>query len=135
MIHEAHLARRSDALRLTTLTSLVVLDVWDAAGVDDPAASALALSLRLLQGLRLDNCGLTSAAALPSIATLTGLTWLSLAVSPYSGAAQLALGREDLLLLAPLRKLARLDFVGFFSPDAVQELWDAELKQWRQQQA
>ncbi|WIA13941.1 hypothetical protein OEZ85_002511 [Tetradesmus obliquus] len=63
------------------------------------------------------------------------LTWLSLAVSPYSGAAQLALGREDLLLLAPLRKLARLDFVGFFSPDAVQELWDAELKQWRQQQA
>lgn len=135
VIHEAHLARRSDALRLTTLNSLVVLDVWDAAGVDDTAASALALSLRLLQGLRLDNCGLTSAAALPSIATLTGLTWLSLAVSPYSGAAQLALGREDLLLLAPLRKLARLDFVGFFSPDAVQELWDAELKQWRQQQA
>ncbi|WIA34094.1 hypothetical protein OEZ86_012469 [Tetradesmus obliquus] len=122
---------------LAAATSLTALDISrHVVHRRVPLCAHLAGLTRLKHlGLRLDNCGLTSAAALPSIATLTGLTWLSLAVSPYSGAAQLALGREDLLLLAPLRKLARLDFVGFFSPDAVQELWDAELKQWRQQQA
>uniref|UniRef100_A0A383WIG2 Receptor-type protein kinase n=1 Tax=Tetradesmus obliquus TaxID=3088 RepID=A0A383WIG2_TETOB len=77
----AHLARRADVLHLTALTSLTGLELWDAAGVDDTAACALALRLKRLQKLNLFDCGLRSAAALPSIATLTGLTGLWLSVS------------------------------------------------------
>ncbi|WIA21858.1 hypothetical protein OEZ85_004234 [Tetradesmus obliquus] len=130
----AHLARRADALHLTALTSLTGLELWDAAGVDDAAACALALRLKRLQKLNLFDCGLRSAAALPSIATLTGLTGLWLSVSSSMPATDFPLGRDELLLLAPLTKLKTLDCGCCFSRAAVDELWDEELERWRPQQ-
>jgi hypothetical protein len=75
-IHHQGIASRSDALHLAALTSLTQLNLWGAVGVDDVAASVLALRLTRLRDLRLECCGLRSAAALPSIATMTGLTHL-----------------------------------------------------------
>uniref|UniRef100_A0A383VVN8 Uncharacterized protein n=1 Tax=Tetradesmus obliquus TaxID=3088 RepID=A0A383VVN8_TETOB len=70
-----------------------------AAGVDDTAAAVLAQHLKRLQELHLEECGLRSAAALPYIATLTGLIYLGLSLG------QPPLGRDELLLLAPLPQL------------------------------
>lgn len=70
-----------------------------AAGVDDTAAAVLAQHLKRLQELHLEECGLRSAAALPYTATLTGLIYLGLSLG------QPPLGRDELLLLAPLPQL------------------------------
>jgi hypothetical protein len=75
-MHNAGVARRTYAVHLAALTSLTRLDLQSAVGVDDVAASVLALRLTRLQDLRLISCGLRSAAALPSIASLTGLTFV-----------------------------------------------------------
>jgi hypothetical protein len=121
-------ASRSDALQLAALTSLTKLDLSSAAGVDDVAASVLALRLTQLRELGLTNCGLRSAAALPSIATLTGLTCLDLT----SDSAQTAnfnllpLGEEDVLLLTPLTQLKHFYYDGFFWSGAVSRLWSIQ---------
>lgn len=128
-----HLATLADVLHLTVLTSLTRLHVCNAAGVDDTAASALALRLKRLQELRLSYCGLRSAAALPSIATLTGLTSLSLYVDPHT--ADLDLGRDELRLLAPLTQLKELDCDALFGEPAIGEEWIDVLQQWQRQQA
>jgi Leucine-rich repeat (LRR) protein len=135
MIEGAHLESRADVLHLTALTSLTLLDLWKARGVDDTAASVLALRLTQLQDLRLSCCSLRSAAALPSIATLTGLTSLTLNsnASPPS-AGGLPLGRDELLLLKPLTRLKALRCHSFFMREAHSELWDHKLCQWRRQQ-
>jgi hypothetical protein len=131
-IDGAHLASRADALHLTALTSLTRLEISEAPGVDNTAASALALHLKQLQELQFSDCGLRSAAALPSIATLTGLTRLCL----YSTLAvgQLPLGRDELMLLTPLMRLQNVCFRGFFSYAAWDELWDDCLNKWQLQQ-
>jgi hypothetical protein len=144
-INNAGVASRSDALHLAALTSLTQLNLWGAVGVDDVAASVLALRLTRLQDLRLVYCGLRSAAALPSIATLTGLTRLDLSVDLDREAegsdddtesagtpSLLPLGQEDLLLLTPLTQLRYLGCSALFSSTAIHQLWGYE-KGWLQQ--
>jgi hypothetical protein len=117
-MRNAGVSSRSDALQLTALTSLTQLCLCGAAGVDDVAASVLALRLTRLQDFRLTDCGLRSAAALPSIATLTGLPSIAtltgltqLELSARDGtetegtSTLLPLGQEDVLLLSPLTQL------------------------------
>jgi hypothetical protein len=98
---------QSDALKLAALTSLTHLNVFGAAGVDDVAASALALRLTRLQSLQLGCCSLRSAAPLASIASLTG--WTSLSLSSWDqdteGYFSFLHGPEDVLVLAPLTRL------------------------------
>jgi hypothetical protein len=130
-----HLSSRAEDLRLTALTNLTKLGIFDALGVDDTAASALAVRLTKLQSLQLWCCNLWSAAVLPVIASLTGLANLLLTLDrDTQDQNDIPLGRDDLLLLAPLTQLKR--FVGrtFFAGEAIHELWDARLGQWRQQQ-
>jgi hypothetical protein len=93
------------------------------------------MRLPKLQDLQLWRCGLWSAAALPVIASLTALTnlWLTVSQDAVSRNDDFPLGRDDLLLLAPLAQLKTLNHK-FFSEEAMQELWDAQLQQWRQQQ-
>jgi hypothetical protein len=128
-IHNAGVASRTDALYLAALTSLTRLNLQGAVGVDDVAASVLALRLTRLQDLRLECCGLRSAVALPSIAGLTGLTHLDLSFSDAYDAASngtvsmLPLGQDDLLLLTPLRGLKQLGNRGFFCSAAACRLW------------
>jgi hypothetical protein len=127
---------RADILQLTPLTNLTELHVSAVAAVDDTAASALALGLKGLQHLGIEYCGLRSAAAIPSIATLTRLTKL---IFTISNAAQeqhrdLPLGREELQLLRSLRRLKTLNNDGLFTDEAVCELWDKERGEWRHQQ-
>jgi hypothetical protein len=131
-----HPSSRAEALHLTTLTNLTRLVISDAPGVDDTAVSALAMRLTKLQDLQLWRCGLWSAAALPVIAGLTALTnlWLTVSQDAVSRNDDFPLGRDDLLLLAPLTQLKTLEGHKFFSDEAMQELWDAQLQQWRQQQ-
>jgi hypothetical protein len=143
-IHNAGVASRSDALHLAALTSLTQLNLWGAVGVDDVAASVLALRLTRLQDLRLVYCGMRSAAALPSIATMTGLTHLELSVdmnietetsddTESAGTlSMLPLGREELLLLTPLTKLRYFGCSELFSSAAIHQLWGYE-KGWLQQ--
>jgi hypothetical protein len=121
-LDDVGIASRSDALQLAALTSLTKLSLSAAVGVDDAAVSVLALRLTRLQELRLTHCGLRSAAALPSIATLTGLTFLSLGASDSTetgAVSMLPLGQEDLLLLTPLTQLKWLCGCEFFSNKAV----------------
>jgi hypothetical protein len=128
-------AIRSDALQLAALTSLTQLSLCGAVGVDDVAASVLALRLTRLQHLQLENCGLHSAAALPSIATLTELTQLKLGADVDPDTARtynlLPLGKADLLLLTPLTCLQHCCNHGFFCSKAVSQLWSHE-KKWLQ---
>jgi hypothetical protein len=132
-IHDAYLASRADALHLTALTSLTRLEVSGAPGLDDTAASAVALCLKQLQELRLISCALRSAAALPSIATLTGLTSLCLCLDSWAQAVgELPLGRDELVLLTPLAQLQTTRFDNFFSKDAVDELWNKSSDKWKQ---
>jgi hypothetical protein len=42
------------------------------------------------------------------------------------------MGRDDLLLLAPLTQLQRLMGDTFFTDEAMHELWDARLQRWPQ---
>jgi hypothetical protein len=134
-MHNAGVASRSDALQLAALTSLTHLALDGAVGVDDVAASVLALRLTRLRELRLTNCGLRSAAALPSIATLTGLTFLDLTASDSAqseGAVNLLpLGPEDVLLLTPLTQLKHFIYNGFFH--SAMRFWDKQKRRWRQQ--
>jgi hypothetical protein len=131
MMRDAGITSRSDALQLAALTSLTQLDLVGAVGVDDVAATVLALRLTRLQDLRLTNCGLRSAAALPAIATLTGLTNLGLGVLADDGTTKLPLGQEDLLLLTPLTQLKQLWNHSFFHSVAVSRLWSTQ-KRWLQ---
>jgi hypothetical protein len=131
----APLSSRSDALQLAALTSLTQLHLSSAAGVDDVAGSVLALRLMRLQDLRLADCGLRSAAALLSIATLTGLTQLELSAGDDTLEAAsdlLLLGQEDVLLLTPLTQLKLFWSDGFFCDEDVCRLWNTE-KGWLQQ--
>jgi hypothetical protein len=130
-----HPSSRAEALQLTVLTNLTRLVMCDPPEVDDTAVSALAMRLTKLQELQLWRCELWSAAALPVIAGLTALTTLQLTVSQHvlSHNDTLPLGRDDLLLLAPLTQLQVLEGQDFFSEEAMDELWDALQKQWRQQ--
>jgi hypothetical protein len=133
-LDHAGVASRSYALQLAALTGLAQLDVSGALGVDDVSVSVLALRLTRLQDLRFADCGLRSAAALPSIATLTGLTHLSLggSVDTETGTLnQLRLGQADLLLLTPLTQLKWLYGFGLFSSGAVSGLW-SDQKGWLQ---
>jgi hypothetical protein len=102
--------------------------------VDDTAACALALRLKGLQDLCIKFCGLRSAAALPVIANLTGLTALEL-TSQALATDELPLGQEELQLLRPLTQLKSLCAAGFIKDAAVAELWDKGRRQWRQQHA
>jgi hypothetical protein len=130
-----HSTSRAEALRLTALTNLTKLCIVYALGVDDTAASALAVRLTKLQDLQLWCCNLWSAAVLPVIASLTGLTNLLLTVDrDMQDQNDIPLGRDDLLLLAPLTQLKRFMGRTFFANEAIQEMWDARLGQWRQQQ-
>jgi hypothetical protein len=86
--------------------------------------------------LGIEYCSLHSAAAIPSIATLTRLTKLIFGIS---NAAQeqhrdLPLGQEELQLLRSLRRLKTLNNGGLFTNEAVRELWDKERGEWRHQQ-
>jgi hypothetical protein len=131
------IASRADALHLAALTGLTRLDLWTAPGVDDAAASVLALRLTRLQELQLSECGLCSAAALPSIATLTGLTRLDL--KPQAGgmtdgpSSVFPLGMGDLELLTPLTQLKEFSNDEFFCSNAFSQLWSVQQRQWRQQ--
>jgi hypothetical protein len=122
-IHNAGVSSRTDALQLTALTSLTQLELSGAAGVDDVAASVLALRLTRLQDLRLTDCCLHSAAALPSIATLTGLTHLELSggadAETEGTCSLLPRGQEDLMLLSPLTQLKRFYIEGIVQIAAV----------------
>jgi hypothetical protein len=94
----------------------------------------LALRLTQLQDLRLKWCGLRSAAALPVIATFTGLTYLGLGVladTDTDGTSNLPVGQEDLLLLTPLTQLEQLWNHRFFHSAAVSQLWSTR-KRWPQ---
>jgi hypothetical protein len=129
-------ARRADLLQLTALTNLTKLHLYPVNALGDIAASALVLSLKGLQELEITNCSLRSAAAVPSIATLTALTSLEL-IDHGSGPEQhrsLPAGREDLQLLLPLTRLKELVNSGFFKAEAVSELWDEDRGEWRHQQ-
>jgi hypothetical protein len=132
----AHPSSRAEALHLTVLTNLTRLVISNAPEVDDTAVSALAMRLTKLQDLQLFCCELWSAAALPVIAGLTGLTNLGLTVGQdvLGRNDTLPLGRDDLLLLAPLAQLKTLEGHNFFSEEAMAELRDAQLQQWWQQQ-
>jgi hypothetical protein len=103
--------------------------------VDDVAASVLALRMPRLQELRLLECGLRSAAALPSIATLTGLTNLALGpdLTLDGSSSVFPLGRGDLQLLTPLTQLKLFWSKYIFCENAVSELWSEEQQRWRQQ--
>jgi hypothetical protein len=135
-MHGMHPRSRADALQLTALTNLTKLVVSDAWGVDDTAVTALAVRLTNLQELRLMRCKLCSSTVLPVIASLTGLTNLVLTINQHvvdlSGGI-LPLGREDLLLLAPLTQLKKFMSHNLFSEEAMRELWDAGRQQWQQQ--
>ncbi|WIA29600.1 hypothetical protein OEZ86_012090 [Tetradesmus obliquus] len=98
---------REDALHLTALTGLTALVLDGAQGVDDVAAVAIASWLRQLQNLELRSCGLTTAAALPAIGSLTQLQYLCL--TGY-GATEIEGG--DIMLLTRLTKLVDCDAVG-----------------------
>jgi hypothetical protein len=131
-----HPCSRADALHLTALMNLTKLNLCGALGVDDTAACALAVRLTKLQDLQLWLCNLSSPAVLPVIASLTALTNLLLTHDPETldQNDSLPLGRDDLLLLAPLTQLKQLRCRNFFSDEAMGELWDAGSKQWQQQQ-
>jgi hypothetical protein len=139
-LRDTRVASQADALHLAALTGLTKLVLVSASGVDDVAASVLALRLTRLQELLLVHCGLRSAAALPSIATLTGLTSLVLgpAVVTDGSASVFPLGKGDLELLTPLTQLKHLangDYgQNFFCDNAVAQLWCEVQQQWQQQQ-
>jgi hypothetical protein len=129
-----HPTSRAEALHLTVLTNLTKLVVCDAPGIEDTSLSALAVRLTKLQDLQLWRCSVWSSAALPVVASLTGLTSLVLMTETLARDETFPMGRDDLLLLTPLTQLQRLMGDVFFTDEAMHELWDARLQRWRQQQ-
>jgi hypothetical protein len=130
-----HPVTRAEALTLTKLTNLRVLNLDGAAGVDDVAAVALAARLTKLRSLSLVDCDLRSAAALPVIAMLTALTQLNLC---HNHPLASELSAEDLLLLlllllAPLRQLREFRSYGFVDEIAMEQPWDHNNGSWREQ--
>jgi hypothetical protein len=105
-----------------------------AVGVDDVAAVALAARLTKLRSLRLIDCHLFSAAALPVIAALTGLTQLHLCCINHEYIGLVQVTAEELLLLRPLTQLRQLNGTGFVQSQAMEQLWDEQRGCWREQQ-
>lgn len=122
---------RADVLQLAALTNLTALRISAATAVDDAAAAGLALRLTNLQQLYLDGVKMISAAALPVIAALTGLTQLRLYTCTSAAVAD-KLGHGDLLLLTALTRLEEFETDGLFDYDAVCDVWDDECCGWRQ---
>jgi hypothetical protein len=104
-----------------------VLNVLCVDELDDAAAVALALRLKQLQQLSLDDVGLTCAASLPAIAALTGLTKLSLSTASETSPQW---GHVDLKLLTALTQLRVLEVDALFDYEAVWDLWDADRGEW-----
>lgn len=92
-----------DALHLSSLTALTDLKFVEAAGVDDTVLCALAVGLTNLVSLQVLDCGLSSPAPLPVVATLTKLRDLAL-----TGKWGSALSNSGLTLLSTLTGLTRL---------------------------
>jgi hypothetical protein len=122
---------RADLLQLTALTNLWCLEVDCLDDLDYAAAVALVLPLKQLRQLSLESVPLTCPASLPAIATLTGLTKLSLSLG-YGEQQQW--GQADLQLLNALTGLRELDVDPLFDEEVVLDLWDAERGMWLQQQ-
>lgn len=120
---------RADVLQLTALTNLTVLKIWCSAAVDDAAAAGLAQQLTNLQQLSLMYVDLSSAAALPAVAALTGLTELTL--QSMAGVRH-KLSYDELLLLTALTQLQAFE-TDLCHTDVFQKLWDGESCGWRQQ--
>jgi hypothetical protein len=130
-----HPCTRTGALALTKLTGLTALSLYGAAGVDDVAAAALAARLTKLRSLRLVDCSpVLTAAALPVIAALTGLTQLHLCYDSGDPIHLAQVTAEELLLLRPLAQLRELKCYGFVQSQAIEQLWDAKKGSWREQQ-
>jgi hypothetical protein len=121
---------REDLLQLTALTNLRGLKVVEVAALDDAAAVALAMQLTNLRQLCLEQVRLTSAAALPALAALTGLTRLFLSTS----CEMVQLDCADLKLLTALTRLRVFDTENLFDEEAVPVLWDSARRRWRRQQ-
>lgn len=98
---------KDDALHLTSVTTLVKLDLSDFKyGVTDVAATALACSLTKLQHLSLRACGLETMAVVPVIARhLKCLTYLDLS-------SNCDLELHQLMLLTSLKSLQSVDADG-----------------------